>query len=133
MTTDPSKHGRTIHIGNLCSHITEEQLIAFFSQCGTITNLKLAGDPSYPSRFGFIEFADPSQAMAACQLTGTDLGGKILKISLSKSPISQPYNPNKLRMLQQHTHYTRTPMYPPQYMYPPSTMIRPQHTHVSVY
>jgi RNA recognition motif-containing protein len=34
---------RTIHIGNLVSSISEEELITFFARCGTITNIKLAG------------------------------------------------------------------------------------------
>lgn len=106
--TDKKQSSNTIHIGkfqyskfkgNLASCVTEDILISFFSYCGQITNLKLAGDPNYPSRFAFIEFASDEQASQACQLSGYDLFGKIIKVSLSKAPISQPYNPTRFQQV----------------------------------
>lgn len=85
---------RTIHIGNLSSQTTEETLRSYFSQCGQITNLKLAGDPNYPARFAFIEYSDAMSASQACTLfNGLDLGGKAIKIQFAKNPISSPAVP----------------------------------------
>ena len=82
---------RTIHIGNLASNVTEDILRVYFEQCGRITNMKLAGDPQYPARFAFIEFAEPSSAQYACSnFNGLELGGKLLKIQLAKTAISTP-------------------------------------------
>ena len=82
---------RTIHIGNLSSQATEATLRAYFSQCGQITNLKLAGDPNYPARFAFIEYADAASAHAACNVfNGLDIGGKCIKLQLAKNPITSP-------------------------------------------
>jgi RNA recognition motif-containing protein len=85
---------RTIHIGNLVSSISEEELITFFARCGTITNIKLAGNPSYPARFAFIEFATVQQAQTACSMSGTQLRGKPIKVAIAKNPITTPYSVN---------------------------------------
>lgn len=42
---------KTIHIGNLLSSTSEEELRQLLSQCAVPQAVKLAGDPSYPSRF----------------------------------------------------------------------------------
>lgn len=79
---------RTIYIGNLPSYVDEAQLVTFFSVCGAITQVKLAGDPSQPTRFGFVEFASPQFSAASMQLNGYDIGGKRIKVQPSKSPIN---------------------------------------------
>ncbi len=47
---------RSIYIGNLASCLPENDVIKFFSICGPVTYLRLAGDPTHPSRFAFLEF-----------------------------------------------------------------------------
>nr|CAG4719730.1 unnamed protein product [Naegleria fowleri] len=75
---------RTVHIGNIPSVITIEALQNIFSKYGEITNIKLAGDPSYSKRFAFIEYAEPYQAKSSLCLDGTEYLGQVLKISLAK-------------------------------------------------
>ncbi|KAL0482698.1 polyadenylate-binding protein-interacting protein [Acrasis kona] len=82
---------RTVHVGNVGSNISERGLLAVFSSFGEVTNIKLAGDPSYPSRFAFVEFADPSNAKSACRLTGSDVGGKPVKVMIAKKAITTPF------------------------------------------
>jgi RNA recognition motif-containing protein len=95
LMSKPEKGEKTIHIGNLSSSITEDMLISYFKYCGQITNVKLGGSPDFPARFGFLEFSTEEQAKFACQFSGQEIAGKQIKISLSKTPISQPYTPNK--------------------------------------
>lgn len=45
-------------------------------------------DPSFATRFGFIEFADAEAAQRACEMTGVELDGRKLRITLSKAPIT---------------------------------------------
>eukprot|EP00761_Pharyngomonas_kirbyi_P013392 gb/GECH01013421.1/.p1 GENE.gb/GECH01013421.1/~~gb/GECH01013421.1/.p1 ORF type:complete len:608 (+),score=158.96 gb/GECH01013421.1/:1-1824(+) len=84
---------RTVYVGNVAHHVTQEILITFFSVCGQITNIKIAGDPSYPSLFAFIEFSDPNCAATALNLDGQELGGKPIKVSLSRTNINTPFDP----------------------------------------
>ena len=81
----------TIYVGNIESQITEEGVRQFFSQFGPIVKLKLAGDPSYPARFAFIEFSNPQAATNATAFHGSLLGSRALKISMSKSVIGGNY------------------------------------------
>uniref|UniRef100_A0A6U3E2W7 RRM domain-containing protein n=1 Tax=Paramoeba aestuarina TaxID=180227 RepID=A0A6U3E2W7_9EUKA len=85
----------TIYVGNIESQITEEGVRQFFSQFGPIVKLKLAGDPSYPARFAFIEFSNPQAATNATAFHGSLLGSRALKISMSKSVIGGNYTANK--------------------------------------
>jgi RNA recognition motif-containing protein len=88
---------RTVHVGNVGSRVGEDSLKSFFSSIGQVTNIKMAGDPNYPSRFAFIEFADQEQALAACKLNGADLAGKPLKITMAKKAITTSYSSNYQR------------------------------------
>lgn len=57
--------------------------------------MKMAGDPSFPARFAFIEFQTDDMALYACNYNGTELAGKVLKVSLSKQAIASPYTPKQ--------------------------------------
>ncbi|KAL6051259.1 MKI67 FHA domain-interacting nucleolar phosphoprotein isoform X2 [Balamuthia mandrillaris] len=81
---------RTVYVGNLPSVLNEEVIFSFFSCCGTVTNIRLAGDPSYATRFGFVEFASEDSAQKACTLSGTELDGKKLRVTMSRTAIAAP-------------------------------------------
>ncbi|KAL9644585.1 hypothetical protein ABK040_015324 [Willaertia magna] len=84
---------RTVHIGNLPSFVGEDDLKSFFSSCGTITAVRLAGDATYERRFAFVEFIEPSQANAATTYDGAIIGGSPVKIALAKHDSqSKSYN-----------------------------------------
>ena len=38
--------------------VTEEQLAAYFQDCGRVMDCRICGDPNSAMRFAFIEFAD---------------------------------------------------------------------------
>ncbi|KAJ6235311.1 polyadenylate-binding protein-interacting protein [Anaeramoeba flamelloides] len=86
----------TIFITSIDVAISEEQLIQFFSSCGTIAACKLCGDTSHAKRFAFIEFTSPIEAQKALSLNGANLGFYSIQVHPSKTAIKNPsyMNPN---------------------------------------
>ncbi|KAI9501714.1 hypothetical protein BX070DRAFT_228314 [Coemansia spiralis] len=84
---------RTIYVGNIASWVTEQQLMDFFSACGPVAYVKMAGDGLQPTRFSFIEFADVQTAQAALQMNGMMLADRPLKVNHSKNSINKPQRP----------------------------------------
>ncbi|KAG2386933.1 hypothetical protein C9374_001968 [Naegleria lovaniensis] len=109
LSSNNVSNNRTVHIGNIPSVTTIETLQSIFSKYGEITNIKLAGDPSYSKRFAFIEYAEPYQAKSSLCLDGTEYLGQILKISLAKHDFnsrqhqrSSSLNQNKITTTPHH-------------------------------
>ncbi|CAG8601777.1 6534_t:CDS:2 [Ambispora gerdemannii] len=89
---DPAKAeeiSRTVYIGNINSSISEPELTQFFSACGPVAYVKMAGDPAQPTRFAFLEFATYEGAQAAMQMNGVMLGERPLKVNHSKNAINK--------------------------------------------
>jgi hypothetical protein len=89
---------RTIYVGNLSLSVTEEHIKHFFSSCGTILFVKMAGRQP-PARFAFVEFASKTAAATALTLTGSILLDCSLKVGKATNPIIKPKtktDPNKL-------------------------------------
>ena len=47
-----------IYVGDLSSTVSTQSLLAFFSQCGQIVDIKL-GSNKYGKKFAFISFSQP--------------------------------------------------------------------------
>ena len=50
---DPTKADairRTIYVGNVPQAATEEQLISFFTPCGSVKFVRIQGDPTAPTK-----------------------------------------------------------------------------------
>jgi RNA recognition motif-containing protein len=89
---------RTIYVGNLSLQVTEEHIKHFFSSCGTILFVKMAGRQP-PARFAFVEFASKQAANTALTLTGSILLDCSLKVGKATNPIIKPktkQDPSKL-------------------------------------
>ncbi|CAH1756283.1 10365_t:CDS:2 [Entrophospora sp. SA101] len=89
---DPAKAeeiSRTVYIGNINSSISDPELIQFFSACGPVAYVKMAGDPAQPTRFAFLEFATFEGAQAAMLMNGVMLGDRPLKVNHSKNAINK--------------------------------------------
>ncbi|KAJ2829992.1 hypothetical protein GGI24_002010 [Coemansia furcata] len=96
---DPTKAeeiSRTIYVGNIASGVGEQQLMDFFSACGPVAYVKMAGDGLQPTRFAFVEFADMPTAQAALQMNGMMLADRPLKVNHSKNAINKPPRPPTL-------------------------------------
>jgi len=64
---------RTVYVGNLESGVTEEQLYAYFRECGDIRRIIVGLNPANktPCGFCFVEFYDAKSADAATALNGS--------------------------------------------------------------
>ncbi len=78
---------QSIYVGNLPYSTREEDLREVFEAHGNVENVKIIRDrETGRSRgFGFVEMATEEETNAAINaLNGTELGGRTLKVSLSK-------------------------------------------------
>ncbi|KAJ1643918.1 hypothetical protein LPJ64_004350 [Coemansia asiatica] len=81
---------RTIYVGNISTGVNEQQLMDFFSRCGPVAYVKMAGDGMQPTRFAFIEFAEFTTAQSALQMNGMVFADRPLKVNHSKNAINKP-------------------------------------------
>ncbi len=78
---------QSIYVGNLPYSTREEDLREVFEAHGNVENVKIIRDrETGRSRgFGFVEMSSEEETNAAISaLNGSDLGGRTLKVSLSK-------------------------------------------------
>ncbi|BBB32706.1 conserved hypothetical protein [Thermotomaculum hydrothermale] len=78
---------QSIYVGNLPYSTREEELREVFEAHGNVENVKIIRDrETGRSRgFGFVEMSTEEETNAAINaLNGSDLGGRTLKVSLSK-------------------------------------------------
>eukprot|EP00697_Spironema_sp_BW2_P002959 gnl/Spiro4/13953_TR7468_c0_g1_i1.p1 gnl/Spiro4/13953_TR7468_c0_g1~~gnl/Spiro4/13953_TR7468_c0_g1_i1.p1 ORF type:complete len:367 (+),score=21.18 gnl/Spiro4/13953_TR7468_c0_g1_i1:33-1103(+) len=92
---------RTVYVGNLASNVTLEQLTTHLSVCGDVAYVRLAGDDTHSTRYGFVEFETEVAANIALTLNGSFLVGRAVKISHSKNPIMKAPQPQSLRVTKQ--------------------------------
>ncbi|KAJ2890184.1 hypothetical protein IWW38_004273, partial [Coemansia aciculifera] len=93
MQFDPTKAeeiSRTIYVGNIAANVSDQQVMDFFSVCGPVAYVKMAGDGLQPTRFAFVEFADMTTAQSALQMNGMVLADRPLKVNHSKNAINKP-------------------------------------------
>jgi RNA recognition motif-containing protein len=88
--------GNKLYVGNLPYSATEKSLTDTFSQCGTVSSVKLITDrdTGQSKGFGFVEMSTNEEA-AACisKFNGTDNGGRQMTVSEAK-----PQAPRENRM-----------------------------------
>ena len=75
-----------IYVGNLSYNTTEDELRDFFSQYGTIGDVKLIIDFSTgrSKGFGFITYASDQDCESALAANGADLDGRKLKVNIAR-------------------------------------------------
>ncbi|KAI7831042.1 hypothetical protein BX661DRAFT_204631 [Kickxella alabastrina] len=81
---------RTVYVGNIAAGVNEQQLMDFFSACGPVAYVKMAGDGMQPTRFAFVEFSEMATAQAALQMNGMMMADRPLKVNHSKNAINKP-------------------------------------------
>jgi cold-inducible RNA-binding protein len=82
-----------IHVGNLSKQVTDAKLNELGAAFGTPQSAKVVMDRSDNTSkgFGFIEFADETQARAAITgLNGKDVDGQTLKVAEAHPPKNTP-------------------------------------------
>ncbi|MBU0456290.1 MAG: RNA-binding protein [Pseudomonadota bacterium] len=76
---------KKIYVGNLSYSTTGEDLNEFFSQYGTISEVKLISDFEGRSKgFGFITFETEEGAQSSLQANDVDLQGRKLKVNIAR-------------------------------------------------
>lgn len=78
---------KTVYISDIDQQITEEQLATVFSECGTVVDCRVCGDPNSAMRFAFIEFLTEEDAKSGLRKNGTELGTSRLRVLPSKTAI----------------------------------------------
>ncbi len=73
--------------------IQQEYLSEFFSVCGTVNLVKIAGNSTNPqaARYGFVEFSSLESARSAYNLSGHFLLDRSIKIGPTKNAILNPH------------------------------------------
>ncbi|PIO57033.1 hypothetical protein TELCIR_01925 [Teladorsagia circumcincta] len=74
----------SVYVGNLPYQTTEEEVGNYFSQAGSVTNVKIVYDreTGRTKGFGFCEFADEAGAHNAVNsLNGADFNGRQLRVN----------------------------------------------------
>lgn len=80
----PQQTDRTIYVGSVGKEVDEPALLALFGHCGTVTQIRIAGDPSYDTRYAFIEFTAPEEAQVALFLDGMAVFDRTIKVSMAR-------------------------------------------------
>jgi RNA recognition motif-containing protein len=77
----------SIYVGNLSYEVTQEDLIAVFTEYGTVkrVNLPVDRETRRPRGFGFVEMASDAEEDAAIEaLNGAEWMGRDLKVNKAK-------------------------------------------------
>merc|ERR1719271_383357 len=81
---DPSRVANTVHLSNVDFSLNEIHLAQYFSVCGEVVGVRIAGQAS---KSGWVEFRTLEAAQAALSLNGQILGANPLSITPSRSAI----------------------------------------------
>lgn len=78
---------KNLYVGNLAFTTTEQELRTLFETHGAVERVNIATDQQTgrPRGFAFVEMANPGEAdKASAALTGTNLGGRTLKVNAAR-------------------------------------------------
>lgn len=78
---------RTVYAVGIDSALSERDLVAFLSQCGTLTRARLCGDTTNRCVYGFFEYQTRAGAEALMRRTKTKLGNYTINLSWARTPI----------------------------------------------
>ena len=89
MAMSDNENKTNLIINYLPQTYTDEEMYTLFSTIGEVVNCKIIRDKTtgYSYGFGFVEFANPGDAMnAISSLNGCEIGNKQLKVALARPP-----------------------------------------------
>jgi len=74
-----------VFVGNLSFNSTEQDVYDYFSECGTIKEVRLPTEKETgrPMGYAFVEFEESESTDKAMELNGGDLGGRNIRIDYS--------------------------------------------------
>ena len=77
----------TVYVVGIDSAIPESDLLAYASQCGPVSKIRLCGDTSNPTVYGFFEFEYPDAARRLIRRDKTPLGSFVIQCSHARQAI----------------------------------------------
>ncbi|KAI1296269.1 Protein srek1IP1 [Mortierella claussenii] len=91
---------KTVYVGNLPLTVTQEQLEEIFQDCGKITRVNIAGKPTHPTRFAFMDFDTVDGAKKALSSTDKTIGDRRLRVNLPRHSGPIPFMMQQAQMMQ---------------------------------
>ncbi|KAF9178043.1 Protein srek1IP1 [Haplosporangium sp. Z 767] len=91
---------KTVYVGNLPLTVTKEQLEEVFQDCGNITRVNIAGKPTHPTRFAFMDFDTVEGAKKALSSTDKVIGDRTLRVNLPRHGGPLPFMVQQAQMMQ---------------------------------
>ncbi|KAG0196112.1 Protein srek1IP1 [Mortierella sp. GBA30] len=91
---------KTVYVGNLPLTVTKEQLEEAFHDCGRITRVNIAGKPTHPTRFAFMDFETVEGAKKALSSTDKIIGDRPLRVNLPRHGGPMPFMIQQAQMMQ---------------------------------
>ncbi|KAF9946224.1 Protein srek1IP1 [Mortierella alpina] len=91
---------KTVYVGNLPLTVTKEQLEEVFHDCGRITRVNIAGKPTHPTRFAFMDFETVEGAKKALSSTDKVIGDRALRVNLPRHGGPMPFMLQQAQMMQ---------------------------------
>ena len=83
--TSENTTSTTIFVGNVSFQSNEDSIAEFFSECGTVTQVRIAmGEDGRPRGFAHVEFEDNESAHNAMKLAGQDMDGRPVRVDISE-------------------------------------------------
>ncbi|GJJ76537.1 hypothetical protein EMPS_08896 [Entomortierella parvispora] len=91
---------KRVYVGNLPLNVTKEQLEEVFQDCGKITSVNIAGKPTHPTRFAFMEFETLEATKKALSSTNKMIGDRTLRINVTRNHGPLPFMLQQAQMMQ---------------------------------
>eukprot|EP00759_Apiculatamorpha_spiralis_P052323 PhF_6_TR5662/c1_g1_i1/m.8317 len=70
---------RTVYVSKVDPALSDKELRQFLDQCGTVSKVRLCGDPTQRSVYGFVEFTAPVAAQRLLQMDRHTVGANVLR------------------------------------------------------
>lgn len=87
----PTQPPYTAHLANLSFDVTQDDVQHFFANCD-VSNVRIVEDKMdrKPKGFGYVEFNTPDGLRSALALSGSNLAGRQVRISVADPPKDRP-------------------------------------------
>lgn len=88
---------KKLFVGNLNYNASEDDLRNFFKSAGNIQNIEIVKDKysGQSKGFGFVEMSTPEEAQKAIELSGQELLGRALNVSMARPPRPRGERPER--------------------------------------
>ena len=86
---------KSIYVGNLSPHTTQEEIRKLFKQYGEVLSVELITDryTGVSRGFGFVKMSDPGAREAIAALNGKEVGGQSIKVNEAKPRETKGHEP----------------------------------------